>query len=70
MAQGEGKNTKALLLQFVQFVVDKSYIFALYWKTYFTIHSNSGFICLFNARICPFICVDKGNPQQTLKQGS
>ena len=70
MAQGEGKNTKALLLQFVQFVVGKSYIFALYWKTNFTIYSNSGFICLFNARICPFICVDKGNPQQTLKQGS
>lgn len=70
MAQREGKNTKALVLQFVQFVVDKSYIFALYWKTYFTIYSNCGFICLFNARICPFICVDKGNPQQTLKQGS
>ena len=70
MAQGEGKNTKAIQLQFVQFVVGKSYLFALYWKTYFTIHSNSGFICLFNARICPFICVDKGNPQQTLKQGS
>ena len=70
MAQGEGKNTKTILLQFVQFVVDKSYIFALYWKTYFTIHSNSGFICLFNARICPFIHMGKGNPQQTLKQGS
>ena len=70
MAQRKGKNTKALLVQFVQFVVDKSYLFALYWKTYFAIHSNSGFICLFNARICPFICVGKGNPQQTLKQGS
>ena len=70
MAQREGKNTKALLLQFVQFVVDKSYLFALYWKTYFTIHSNSGFICLFNARICPFIRMGKGNPQQSLKQGS
>ena len=70
MAQGEGKNTKAILLQFVQFVVGKSYIFALYWKTYFTIYSNSGFICLFNPRICPFICMGKGNPQQTLKQGS
>ena len=70
MAQGEGKNTKALLLQFVQFVVGKSYLFALYWKTYFTIYSNCGFICLFNARICPFIRMGKGNPQQTLKQGS
>ena len=70
MAQGEGKNTKALLLQFVLLVVGKSYIFALYWKTYFTIYSNSGFICLFNARICPFIHMGKGNPQQTLKQGS
>ena len=70
MAQGEGKNTKALLLQFVQFVVGKSYLFALYWKTNFTIYSNSGFICLFNARICPFIHMGKGNPQQTLKQGS
>ena len=70
MAQGEGKNTKAILLQFVQFVVDKSYLFALYWKTNFTIYSNSGFICLFNARICPFIRMGKGNPQQTLKQGS
>ena len=70
MAQREGKNTKALLLQFVQFVVGKSYLFALYWKTYFTIHSNSGLICLFNARICPFIHMGKGNPQQTLKQGS
>ena len=70
MAQGEGKNTKALLLQFVLLVVGKSYLFALYWKTYFTIYSNSGFICLFNARICPFIRMGKGNPQQTLKQGS
>lgn len=70
MAQGEGKNTKASQLQFMYELVDKSYLFALYWKTYFAIHSNSGFICLFNARICPFICVDKGNPQQTLKQGS
>lgn len=70
MAQGKGKNTKALVLQSLYELVDKSYIFALYRKTYFTIHSNSGFICLFNARICPFICVDKGNPQQTLKQGS
>ena len=70
MAQGEGKNTKAILLQFVQFVVGKSYIFALYWKTNFAIYSNCGFICLFNARICPFIRMGKGNPQQTLKQGS
>ena len=70
MAQGEGKNTKAILLQFMYELVDKSYIFALYRKTYFTIHSNSGFICLFNARICPFIRMGKGNPQQTLKQGS
>ena len=70
MVKGEGKNTKAILVQFVQFVVGKSYIFALYWKTYFTIYSNSGFICLFNARICPFIHMGKGNPQQTLKQGS
>ena len=70
MAQGEGKNTKAILLQSLYELVDKSYIFALYWKTYFTIHSNSGFICLFNARICPFIRMGKGNPQQTLKQGS
>ena len=70
MAQREGKNTKAIQLQSLYELVGKSYIFALYWKTYFTIHSNSGFICLFNARICPFICVDKGNPQQTLKQGS
>ena len=70
MAQGEGKNTKALLLQSMYELVGKSYLFALYWKTYFTIHSNSGFICLFNPRICPFIRMDKGNPQQTLKQGS
>lgn len=70
MAQGEGKNTKAFFVQSLYELVDKSYLFALYWKTYFTIHSNSGFICLFNARICPFICMDKGNPQQTLKQGS
>lgn len=70
MAQGEGKNTKALLLQFMYELVDKSYLFTLYWKTYFTIHSNSGFICLFNPRICPFIRMGKGNPQQTLKQGS
>ena len=70
MAQGEGKNTKAIQLQFVQFLVGKSYIFALYRKTNFTIYSNSGFICLFNARICPFIRMGKGNPQQTLKQGS
>ena len=70
MAQGEGKNTKAIQLQSLYELVDKSYIFALYWKTYFTIHSNSGFICLFNPRICPFICMGKGNPQQTLKQGS
>ena len=70
MAQGEGKNTKALVLQSLYELVGKSYIFALYRKTNFTIYSNSGFICLFNARICPFICVDKGNPQQTLKQGS
>lgn len=70
MAQREGKNTKTFFVQFMYELVDKSYLFALYWKTYFTIHSNSGFICLFNARICPFICVDKGNPQQSLKQGS
>lgn len=70
MAQGEGKNTKAIQLQFVLLVVGKSYLFALYWKTNFTIYSNSGFICLFNARICPFIRMGKGNPQQTLKQGS
>lgn len=70
MAQGEGKNTKTFFVQSLYELVDKSYLFALYWKTYFTIHSNSGFICLFNARICPFICVDKGNPQQSLKQGS
>lgn len=70
MAQGEGKNTKAFFVQSLLLVVDKSYLFALYWKTYFTIHSNSGFICLFNARICPFIHMGKGNPQQTLKQGS
>lgn len=70
MAQGEGENTKALVLQFVLLVVDKSYLFALYWKTNFTIYSNCGFICLFNARICPFIHMGKGNPQQTLKQGS
>ena len=70
MAQREGKNTKAIQLQSLYELVDKSYLFALYWKTYFTIHSNSGFIFLFNPRICPFICMDKGNPQQTLKQGS
>ena len=70
MAQGEGKNTKTIQLQFVLLVVGKSYLFALYWKTYFTIYSNSGFICLFNARICPFIRMGKGNPQQSLKQGS
>ena len=70
MAQGEGKNTKAIFVQSLYELVDKSYLFALYWKTNFAIYSNSGFICLFNARICPFICVDKGNPQQTLKQGS
>ena len=70
MAQGEGKNTKAIQLQFVLLVVGKSYLFALYWKTNFTIYSNSGFICLFNPRICPFIRMGKGNPQQTLKQGS
>ena len=70
MAQREGKNTKAIQLQSLYELVDKSYLFALYWKTNFTIYSNCGFICLFNARICPFICVDKGNPQQTLKQGS
>lgn len=70
MAQGEGKNTKTFFVQSLYELVGKSYLFALYWKTYFTIHSNSGFICLFNARICPFICVDKGNPQQSLKQGS
>ena len=70
MAKRKGKNTKAFFVQSLYELVDKSYIFALYWKTYFAIHSNSGFICLFNARICPFICVDKGNPQQSLKQGS
>ena len=70
MVEGKGKNTEAFQLQFVQFVVGKSYLFALYWKTYFAIYSNSGFICLFNARICPFIHMGKGNPQQTLKQGS
>ena len=70
MAEGEGKNTKAIFVQSLYELVGKSYLFALYWKTYFAIHSNSGFICLFNARICPFICMDKGNPQQTLKQGS
>lgn len=70
MAQREGKNTKTFFVQSLYELVDKSYLFALYWKTYFTIHSNSGFICLFNARICPFICVGKGNPQQSLKQGS
>ena len=70
MAQREGKNTKAIFVQFVLLVVGKSYLFALYWKTNFTIYSNSGFICLFNARICPFIRMGKGNPQQTLKQGS
>ena len=70
MAQREGKNTKAIQLQSLYELVDKSYIFALYRKTYFTIHSNSGLICLFNARICPFIRMGKGNPQQTLKQGS
>ena len=70
MAQGKGKNTKTFFLQSLYELVDKSYLFALYWKTYFTIHSNSGFICLFNARICPFIHMGKGNPQQTLKQGS
>lgn len=70
MAQGEGKNTKTIQLQSLYELVDKSYLFALYWKTYFAIHSNSGFICLFNARICPFIRMGKGNPQQTLKQGS
>lgn len=70
MAKGKSKNTKTFFVQSLYELVDKSYIFALYWKTYFTIHSNSGFICLFNARICPFICVDKGNPQQSLKQGS
>lgn len=70
MAKSQGKNTKTLVLQFVQFVVGKSYLFALYWKTYFAIHSNSGFICLFNPRICPFIRMGKGNPQQSLKQGS
>ena len=70
MAQGEGKNTKAIFVQSLYELVDKSYLFALYWKTNFTIYSNSGFICLFNPRIFPFICVDKGNPQQTLKQGS
>ena len=70
MVKGEGKNTKAIQLQFMYELVDKSYLFALYWKTYFTIYSNSGFICLFNPRICPFICMGKGNPQQTLKQGS
>ena len=70
MAQGEGKNTKAIQLQSLYELVDKSYIFALYRKTYFTIHSNSGFICFFNPRICPFIHMDKGNPQQSLKQGS
>lgn len=70
MAQGEGKNTKAIFVQSLYELVDKSYLFALYRKTYFAIYSNCGFICLFNARICPFICVDKGNPQQTLKQGS
>ena len=70
MAQREGQNTKTIQLQSLYELVDKSYLFALYWKTNFTIHSNSGFICLFNARICPFIRMGKGNPQQTLKQGS
>ena len=70
MAQGEGKNTKAIFVQSLYELVDKSYIFALHRKTYFAIYSNSGFICLFNARICPFIRMGKGNPQQTLKQGS
>ena len=70
MAQREGKNTKALFLQSLYELVGKSYLFALYRKTYFAIHSNSGFICLFNARICPFIRMGEGNPQQTLKQGS
>ena len=70
MAQGEGKNTKAIFVQFVLLVVGKSYLFALYRKTNFTIYSNSGFICLFNPRIFPFIRMGKGNPQQTLKQGS
>ena len=70
MAQGEGKNTKAIFVQSLYELVGKSYIFALYWKTNFTIYSNSGFICLFNAHICPFIRMGKGNPQQTLKQGS
>ena len=70
MAQGEGKNTKAIFVQSLYELVDKSYLFTLYRKTNFTIYSNSGLICLFNPRICPFICVDKGNPQQTLKQGS
>ena len=70
MAKGEGKNTKAIQLQSLYELVDKSYLFALYRKTNFTIHSNSGFICRFNARICPFIRMGKGNPQQSLKQGS
>ena len=70
MVKGEGKNTKTILLQSLYELVDKSYLFVLYWKTYFAIHSNSGFICFFNARICPFIRMGKGNPQQTLKQGS
>ena len=70
MVKGEGKNTKTFFVQSMYELVDKSYLFALYRKTYFTIHSNSGFICLFNPRICPFIHMGKGNPQQTLKQGS
>ena len=70
MAQGEGKNTKAFFVQSLYELVDKSYLFALYWKTNFAIYSNCGFICLFNPRICPFIRMGKGNPQQTLKQGS
>ena len=70
MVEGEGKNTEAFFVQSLYELVDKSYLFALYRKTYFTIYSNSGFICLFNARICPFIRMGKGNPQQSLKQGS
>ena len=70
MAQGEGKNTKAIFVQSLYELVGKSYLFTLYRKTNFTIYSNSGLICLFNPRICPFIRMGKGNPQQTLKQGS
>ena len=70
MAKSQGKNTKALVLQFLYVPSHFITVFIVRWETNLTALYISACICLFNARICPFIRMGKGNPQQTLKQGS